>query len=303
MAQRRTNLQERLEELERRTHPFATTPPREDVARARWVDPVLVGEVRYRQFTRGDGRLRHTSWRGLRQDHDVSEVIAPRATPRHSTPRPAEPLLRPPQRVVVRVGTRRLTVSNLEKVLYPKMGFTKAHVISYYTQIAPVMLPHMANRPITFVRFPDGVTGERFFEKNVARGAPSWLRTIRLPSSGSRGSGDTTTYLLIDDLPALVWAANLAALELHAPQWTSLGDGVRNYPDRLVFDLDPGPGATRRLAELALRRVLQRRVEVDDQWMRVPDVEIRDLDLADSLKLLDLAAFVLVPANALITAL
>jgi bifunctional non-homologous end joining protein LigD len=79
-------------------------------------------------------------------------------------------------------------------VLYPDAEFTKAHVLSYYTQIASAMLPHLASRPMTFVRFPDGVTGERFFEKNVSTGAPSWLRTVRLPSSGSRGSGDTITY-------------------------------------------------------------------------------------------------------------
>jgi bifunctional non-homologous end joining protein LigD len=239
----RQELQEQLRPLERRTHPFATTPPREDVARARWVEPVLVGEVEYRQFTRGEGRLRHTSWRGLRQDRDVTEVIAPRATPVPQASRPAESLPRPPRRVVVQVGTRRLTVSNLEKVLYPDPGFTKAQVISYYTRMAPVILPHLAGRPVTFVRFPDGVTGERFFEKNVGRGAPDWLTTVRLPSSGSRGSGDTITYPLIEDVPALVWAANLAALELHVPQWTVTAGGA-GHADRLVFDLDPGPGAT-----------------------------------------------------------
>lgn len=226
------------------THPFATTPPREDVARARWVEPVLVGEVEYRQFTRGDGRLRHASWRGLRDDRDVTEVVTPRAIPASAAPRPTAQPVRPPKRVTVQVGDRRLAVSNLEKVLYPAVGFTKAHVISYYTQVAPVLLPHVAGRPITTIRFPDGVEGERFFEKNVPRGAPSWLPTARLPSSGSRGSGDTVTYPLFDELAALVWAANLAALELHVPQWTVGARGQRELPDRLVFDLDPGPGTT-----------------------------------------------------------
>jgi bifunctional non-homologous end joining protein LigD len=242
--QARQDLQERLHGLERRTHPFATTPPRDDVARARWVEPVLVGEVEYRQFTRGDGRLRHTSWRGLREDRDVAEVIAPRATSHDAPSSPVASPERPPQRVTVQVGARRLTLSNLEKVLYPEPGFTKAQVISYYSQIAPVMLPHLAGRPATFIRFPDGVDGERFFEKNVPRGAPSWLRTVSLPSTGSRGTGDTITYPLIDDVPAMVWAANLAALELHVPQWTVTREGARNHPDRLVFDLDPGAGAT-----------------------------------------------------------
>jgi bifunctional non-homologous end joining protein LigD len=237
--QDRLDLQARLRKLERRTHPFATTPPREDVARAHWAEPVLVGEVRYRQFTRGEGRLRHTSWRGLRHDRDTAEVIAPRATSRPAPP-PPHPVAPPPQRITVQVGHRRLTVSNLEKVLYPAAGFTKAEVISYYTRIAPVLLPHVAGRPMTFARYPDGVTGEKLFEKNVTRSTPTWLRTVQLAGS----TGDTITYPLIDDLPALVWAANLAALELHVPQWTISSDGTRNTPDRLVFDLDPGPGAT-----------------------------------------------------------
>ncbi|MCE7003012.1 DNA ligase D [Kibdelosporangium philippinense] len=232
----RVELKAQLQQLERGTHPFATAPPREDVVRARWVEPMLVGEVEYRQFTRGDGRLRHTSWRGLRHDKSPAEVIAPHAQPRDE-PEPPQP-----QRVTVRVGDRQLRLSNLDKPLYPS-GFTKAHVISYYTQIAPVLLPHIADRPVTFIRFPDGVDGERFFEKNVANGAPEWLRTASLPSSGSRGSGEIINYPLIDDLPALVWAANLAALELHTPQWT-VSQGAKGLPDRLVFDLDPGEGTT-----------------------------------------------------------
>jgi bifunctional non-homologous end joining protein LigD len=239
--QARLDLRAELRPLERRTHPFATTPPREDVVRARWVEPTLVGEVRYRQFTRGEGRLRHTSWRGLRHDRSPDEIVAPQPKPAaQPASAPASPLAK---RVTVQVGDRRLVLSNLEKPLYPD-GFTKAQVITYYSRIAPVLLPHLAGRPLTFIRYPDGVDGEQFFEKNVARGAPTWLQTVRLPSSGSRGSGETIRYPLIDDLPALVWAANLAALELHVPQWTVTLDATRDLPDRLVFDLDPGPGAT-----------------------------------------------------------
>jgi bifunctional non-homologous end joining protein LigD len=100
---------------------------------------------------------------------------------------------------------------------------------------------------VTFIRYPGGVEGEAFFEKNVPRHAPDWVRTVRLPGSGSRGGGEHIDYVLIDDLPTLVWAANLAALELHVPQWTvddSATAAARRPPDRLVFDLDPGPGAT-----------------------------------------------------------
>src|SRR5439155_9020645 len=96
----------------------------------------------------------------------------------------------------------------------------------------------------TFVRWPDGVGGETWFGKNVPPGTPDWLRTVRLAGTGSRGSGEMIEYPLLDDLPALVWAANLAALELHVPQWTITADGNRQPPDRLVFDLDPGEGAS-----------------------------------------------------------
>jgi bifunctional non-homologous end joining protein LigD len=238
----RDELQARLESLARPRHPFAADPPREDVRRARWVDPVLVGEVRYRQFTRGAGRLRHTSWRGLRDDRARSEVVAPTASP---TPPPAEPEPAPVvgKRVVVQAGKRQLTLSNLDKPLYSD-GFTKGEVINYYSRIAPVLLPHLAGRPVTFVRFPNGVGGQKFFEKNVAKSAPDWLPTVVLSSESSRGSGDTVEYVLLDELPALVWAANQAALELHVPQWTVGRGGTRRAPDRLVFDLDPGPGTT-----------------------------------------------------------
>ncbi|RSD25043.1 DNA ligase D [Amycolatopsis eburnea] len=235
----RADLKARLEDMERRTHPFVTAPPREDTVRARWVEPRLVGEVVYRQFTRA-GRVRHTAWRGLRADKDPADVIAPRAVPRESAAPPPEP---PGKRITVQAGDRRLTLSNLDKILYPAAGFTKGEVINYYSRVAPVLLPHLAGRPVTFIRYPDGVDGQKWFGKNVPNGAPSWLRTARLPSTGSRGSGDTIDYPLLDDLPGLVWAANIAALELHVPQWT-VADGTRNPPDRLVFDLDPGPGTS-----------------------------------------------------------
>lgn len=147
-------------------------------------------------------------------------------------------------RVTVEIGGQRLTLSNLDKVLYPAEGFTKAAVITYYTRIAPVLLPHLRNRPVTFVRYPDGVGSGQFFEKDVSRHAPGWVRTARLGSIGSRGRGEDIDYPLLDDLPSLVWAANLAALELHVPQWTTGRDGHRQPPDRLVFDLDPGSPAT-----------------------------------------------------------
>ncbi len=144
----------------------------------------------------------------------------------------------------MRVGERQLTLSNLEKVLYPRHGFTKGEVLDYYTRIAPVLLPHIRDRAMTFVRFPDGVDGGSFFEKDVSRHAPEWVRTARLTVGGRGGDPEIVAYPLINDLPELVWAANLAALELHVHQWTVEPGDERSTPDRLVFDLDPGPGAT-----------------------------------------------------------
>jgi bifunctional non-homologous end joining protein LigD len=239
----RHDLQTQLEKLERRGHPFVNDPPRDDVRGAHWVKPEMVGEVRFRQFTRGAGRLRHTSWRGLRADRSPADVIAPRPGERGTPTTTTEPPAGAANRVTVRAGNRQLTLSNLDKALYPD-GFTKGEVIHYYSQIAPVLLPHLAGRPVTFVRFPDGVDTGQFFEKNIPRSAPPWLPRVRLPHSGSRGRGETVEYALIEELPALVWAGNLAALELHVPQWTVGPEGIRLPPDRLVFDLDPGPGTS-----------------------------------------------------------
>ena len=235
------DLRARLDTLERDTSPFATEPAREDARHARWVEPVLVGEVVYRQFTRSDRRLRHAAWRGLRPDRVPDEITAPEPTLGR---RAGGADVATGKRVAVRVGERQLSLSNLDKELYPD-GFSKGEVINYYSRIAPVLLPHLADRPVTFIRYPDGVRGEAFFEKNVPSHAPEWVRTVRLPSSGSRGGhGDHIDHVVIDDLPTLVWAANLAALELHIPQWTVKSDGGARPPDRLVFDLDPGPDTT-----------------------------------------------------------
>ena len=239
------DLGERLARIARAASPFAAELPRDIVRTVRWVEPELVGEVVYRQFTRSDRRLRHAAWRGLRPDREPGEIVAPEPTLGRRTGG-AELVAEEPaaKRITVQVGDRRLSLSNLDKELYPD-GFTKGEVVSYYSHIAPLLLPHLAGRPVTFVRFPDGVAGEKFFEKNVPSHAPDWVRTVRQPSSGSRGGhGDHIDFAVLDDLPALVWAANLAALELHVPQWTVDAQGRRRAPDRLVFDLDPGPDTT-----------------------------------------------------------
>jgi bifunctional non-homologous end joining protein LigD len=149
-----------------------------------------------------------------------------------------------PEKVSVQVDGRTLTLSNLDKVLYPEVGFTKGEVLDYYTRIAPVLLPHVEHRALTFKRYPDGVDGQFFFAKNIPAGTPEWVRTVRLPSPGSSKNRDTVNYPVADDLATLVWAANLAALELHVPMWRVGPRGAAKNPDLMVFDLDPGPPAT-----------------------------------------------------------
>jgi len=164
-----------------------------------------------------------------------------------------------PDKVPVTVDGRTLTLTNLAKVLYPQTGFTKAEVLDYYQRVAHVLVPHIADRPVTLKRYPEGVGGQAFFQKHVTDHRPDWIRTAEVPSmsSRSRDRGSTVTYLVIDELPALIWAANLAGLELHTPMWRM--PAVRQ-PDLLVFDLDPGAPANItdccRVAEL-LRPVLE----------------------------------------------
>src|SRR5499433_1086263 len=135
------------------------------------------------------------------------------------------------------VDDRKLQVSNLDKVLYPKAGFTKTQVIDYYIRIASVLLPHLKDRPLTMKRFPDGVEGEFFYEKNCPSHRPKWVKTAKVWSEGNNRIMD---YCLANDLPTLVWAANLADLELH----TSLSRKNKiDRPTMMVFDLDPGPPA------------------------------------------------------------
>ena len=162
-----------------------------------------------------------------------------------------------PDRTVVEVEGRRLELSNLGKVLYPS-GFTKGEVLDYYTRVAPSMLPHLHDRPVTLRRFPDGTDRGSFYAKNVPRGAPAWLRTAVLPGDGSRRGGGQASasleYVLVPDLASLLYVANLAALELHVPQWKVGDDGQPSEPDLLVIDLDPGePASVVECARVALR--------------------------------------------------
>lgn len=147
----------------------------------------------------------------------------------------------------VEVDGHRVRLTNLDKVLYPDTGFTKADIIDYYARVAPVLLPHLAGRHVTLKRYPNGVTGESFFEKRCPDHRPDWVHTAEVPRSpasrvdrGVESDNDDITFCTVEDTATLVWLANLAALELHAPMARA---GRPERPDAVVFDLDPGAPA------------------------------------------------------------
>jgi bifunctional non-homologous end joining protein LigD len=142
------------------------------------------------------------------------------------------------KKTTLKVGGRSLQVSNLEKVMYPAVGFTKADVIQYYIQAAPYILPHLRNRPLTLKRYPDGVEGEHFYEKNAPSHTPAWVKTVLVPRKTSAGD---IRYILAGNTATLAWAANLASLEMHVLLAKAPKIG---QPSALVFDLDPGEPAS-----------------------------------------------------------
>lgn len=146
----------------------------------------------------------------------------------------------PRQETRVTVGDRELSITNLEKVLFPESGFTKGQLIDYYAKVASAMLPHVTDRPLTMKRYPDGVEKKFFYEKHVPAHAPAWVRTVAVPNSDGDGEVE---YAVVRDLPTLIWAANLGTIEFHVPLWR-IGRRRRlpSPPDLLVFDLDPGEG-------------------------------------------------------------
>jgi len=151
------------------------------------------------------------------------------------------------QKITVEVAGRRLGVSNLDKVLFPATETTKGEVLSYYATVAPTLLPHLARRPLTRVRWPHGTEGMSFFEKNLPSGVPAWLPRVTISSHGRNPEEiperDQVVYPLVLDLADLTYLVNLASLELHVHQWQVDDGGVPLNPDRLVIDLDPGSGA------------------------------------------------------------
>ena len=225
------SLVERLSSLAREGSPFAGRQPQKG---ARFVEPSLVAEVEYGSMTR-EGMLRHPSYKGLRSDREPEQVVLERAEDPEAAPFDVAALESGRRGVRVEVDGRELKLTNLDKVLYPKAGFSKRDVIDYHARIAATLAPHLKGRPLTLKRYPDGVEGRHFFEKKCPSHRPDWIETAELPSE-RRG---TIRHCLVDDLPGLVWLANLADLELHPS--LSRAEAI-DRPTVIAFDLDPGPG-------------------------------------------------------------
>jgi bifunctional non-homologous end joining protein LigD len=152
------------------------------------------------------------------------------------------------ERVSARIGSRTLSLSNLDKVLWPRDGYTKGDLIEYYETVGPYALPHLRGRPLTLQRYPNGIDGQTFFEKQIPRGMPDWVHRVTVPTPG--GSRSHVTFPLCDDAPSLVYFANLASIVLHV--WTSREPELEE-PDFVIFDLDPGEKCTlQTLARVAL---------------------------------------------------
>jgi bifunctional non-homologous end joining protein LigD len=217
-------LRERLEPIERREPPFDPVPKMPKVRRDAvvWVEPVLVAEVAFAEWTR-EGRLRAPVYQGLRDDKGVDEIRRERPV------LPAE-LTR---------GKRALTPSNVDKLFWPDESITKGDLLAYYRDVAPVLVPHLRDRPFTMKRYPDGWKGKFFFQKDSPAHRPPWLRTVPFPASTREGERRTIEYAIVDDDLSLLWMVNMGCIDMHA--WSSRADKP-DRPDWVLFDLDPSEG-------------------------------------------------------------
>jgi bifunctional non-homologous end joining protein LigD len=229
-----TAIAARLAPLARKTSPFGAGP--KPPKGAQFVEPRLVAEVEFREMT-GEGMLRHPAYKGMREDKAADEVVLEEATDPHGESLTSRAVKRPRNKAAVPVEDRELELSNLDKVLYPQIGFTKGELIDWYACIGEVLLPHLRGRPLTLKRYPEGVEGKHFYEKRCPSHRPDWVTTAKVWSDRHKGEID---YCVVEDLPTLVWLANLADIELH----TSLAKAEAiERPTAMVFDLDPGAHA------------------------------------------------------------
>jgi len=236
-------LRRKLRPLEQGASPFEPPPPRSEARGVRWVRPELVAEVEFTERTR-DGRVRHASFQGLREDKPAGQVtpekpartrrVSQRMAKKSGVPDPAQGLTHP------------------ERVLYPELGLTKRGLALYYAEVAPFLLPHVAGRPLMLVRHPEGRRKAGFFQKHPGRGTPAAIHAISV-----RESGGVADYMTIVDAAGLLGLVQLGALEIHA--WTSRAPDVL-HPDQLIFDLDPDP-AVPWSETVATARALRERLE------------------------------------------
>ena len=208
-----------LEPLHRDDAPFREIPklPRIRRSDVQWVEPRLVAEVRFGEWTH-DGHLRHPAYLGLRDDKDAGDVVAER----------------PPIESVVRRGRRELRLSNLDKLFWPDEGITKGDLLGYYQATASVLLPHLRSRPFTMRRYPDGASGKAFFQKDAPKHMPEWIKTYEATVS----PGKVVRFPVVDDELALLWMVNMGCIDMNA--WYSRVDRP-DRPDFVLFDLDPTP--------------------------------------------------------------
>jgi bifunctional non-homologous end joining protein LigD len=217
-------LLKKLKPLERDTSPFGEVPkmPRIRKGDVIWVEPKLVAEVEFVEWTH-DGHLRAPSYKGLREDKEATEV-------RREEPMPSE----------IRKGKRILKLSNLDKPFWPEEGMTKGDLLSYYQRVAPVLVPHLKDRPFTLKRYPDGWQGDFFFQKDAPKGMPDWIPTASLVVT-TRDKPRQRRRIdapLVNDELALLWMVNMACIDLNT--WYSRIDKPER-PDWVLFDLDPSP--------------------------------------------------------------
>jgi bifunctional non-homologous end joining protein LigD len=217
-------LLEKLRPLRRDTPPFAEVPKMPKIRKGDvvWVEPQLVAEVEFAEWTH-DGRLRAPSYKGLREDKAPREV------------RREEPVTDR-----VRKGNRELKLSNLDKLFFPDEGITKGDLIEYYRAVAPVLVPHLEDRPFTMVRWPDGITGKKFFQKDAPSHMPEWIPTYRalVSTRESPRRQKWVNFPLVNDELALLWMVNMGCIDMNT--WYSRVDKP-DRPDFVLFDLDPSP--------------------------------------------------------------
>jgi bifunctional non-homologous end joining protein LigD len=216
-------LMSKLRPLERADSPFDAVPKMPKVRKGDvvWVEPKLVCEVEFAEWTH-DGRLRAPSYQGLREDKEAEEVRRER-----------------PVETEIRRGRRALKLGNLDKVFFPESGLTKGDLLAYYRDVAPVLVPHLRNRPFTMKRYPDGSEGKFFFQKDAPKHMPDWIdrRAFRATSRESRQKR-MITYPLVNDELALLWMVNMGCIDMNV--WYSRVDRPER-PDFVLFDLDPSP--------------------------------------------------------------